>query len=147
MQGNRDECLRSLETAMKEVTGQRASSDGIAEYCTPGYVELQAATCWVNLGNSDEAVPVYQSALKSLPNAMRRDRGLCQTRLAVAHVVEGDKSRACQVGWQAVSTVRSATSARALGELQELRQRLAPWRRDEEVSALGREIRSLTSRA
>jgi tetratricopeptide (TPR) repeat protein len=75
MQGNRDECLRSLETAMNEVTGRRASSDGIAEYCTPGYVQLQAATCWVDLGNPDEAVPVYQSALKSLPNAMRRDRG------------------------------------------------------------------------
>ncbi len=145
LEGKRDDCLRSVEAALEEVTGRHASSDNIAEYCTPGYIEIQTATCWVDLGNPEQAVPVYQSALTSLPATMRRDRGLCLTRLAVAYAAEGNKEDACSIGLQAVSTVKSATSARALGELRQLRQRLAPWRRDEEVSGLGREIRALTS--
>lgn len=146
LQGDRDACLRSVELAIDEVTGRRANSDQIADYCTPSYIDIQAATCWVDLGSPQQAVPVYQRALTDLPNGMRRDRGLCLTRLAVAHAASGDRQSACDIGRQAVSTVRSATSGRALSELQGLRQRLAPWRRDEEVSGLGREIRALTSR-
>jgi len=145
LQGDRDACLRSVDAAIGEVTRRQANSDNIADYCTPGYIEIQAATCWVELDSPEQAVPIYRNALRSLPSSMRRDRGLCLTRLAVAHAAEGNKESACDIGRQAVSTVRSATSARALGELRELRQRLAPWRRDEEVSALGREIRALTS--
>ncbi len=145
LQGDRSACLRSAEEALREVTGSRANSDAIADYCTPGYIEIQAATCSVDLGKPQEAIPVYRSALSSLPPAMRRDRGICLTRLAVAHAAEGDKRSACDVGAQAVTTVRSATSARALSELRDLRQLLAPWRRDEEVSGLGREIQALTS--
>jgi hypothetical protein len=57
--------------------------------------------------------------------------------------VRGDKERAYDVGVQAVRTVRTATSGRVLRDLRQLRERLVPWRRDEEVLALSHEIKSL----
>jgi len=46
-------------------------------------------------------------------------------------------------GRRAVEVIRSATSSRALNELQRVRARLAPWRRHAEVSDLNERIRAL----
>lgn len=144
LRGDADDCARSLDAAMSEVTRPGADSDDIASYCVPAYVGMQAASCWTELNMPNRAVPVFEKALKTWPVVMRRDQGLCLTRLAVAHACRGDKASACEVGHRAVATVRSATSARALRELRRLRERLAPWRRDEEVSELSHSIKRLT---
>ena len=147
LRGSKSECARSLDAAMREVTRPGADADDIAPYCTPAYIAMQAATCWADLNAPSRAIPVFEKALATWPVFMRRDKGLCLTRLATAHASQGDKARACQVGHQAVKTVRSATSARALWELRRLRERLAPWRRDEEVSELSNAIKGLTRAA
>lgn len=120
-------------------------TDELSSYCTPAYIDMQAATCWAELDAPAEAVPVFEQALSTMPSGMRRDQGLCETLLASVHAVLGDKHTACVIGRQAVRTVRSATSARALVELRRLRERLAPWRRDEEVSELSLAIKQLTT--
>jgi tetratricopeptide (TPR) repeat protein len=144
LKGERDDCARSLDTALHEVSRPDANSDDLANYCTPSYVQMQSATAWHTLGQSDRAIPVFEEALARWPGHLRRDQGVCLTRLAVAHAERGDKTNACRVGKRAAQTVRSATSARALRELRHLRQKLAPWRRDDDVSDLNQLIKALT---
>lgn len=147
LRGDENQCARSLEAAMREVTRPGADADDIAPYCTPSYIAMHAATCWTDLNAPSRAIPVFKKALAAWPVFMRRDKGLCLVRLATAHAARGDKASACEVGRQAIKTVRSATSARALLELRRLRERLALWRRDEEVSELSNAIKGLARAA
>ncbi|WP_159104635.1 hypothetical protein [Plantactinospora sp. BB1] len=145
LRGRTEEAARALDTAMHEITRPDAEADDIASYCTPAYIRIQAGNCWSDLQAPSLAIPIFERALSELPRGLRRDRGLCQTRLASAHAAQGDKENACRVGHQALKTVQSATSARALRGLRQLRERLAPWRRDEEVSELCCAIKRLTT--
>jgi hypothetical protein len=145
LRGDHSGCARSIEAAIHEVAKPETDMDAIASYCTPGYVSMQAATCWSYLNSPGRAIPVFEKAATTLPAFMRRDQGLCLTRLATAYAAGGDKAGACSAGHKALKTVRSATSARALRELRKLRELLAPWRRDEEVSELNYSIKRLTS--
>ncbi|MFI6235247.1 hypothetical protein ACIBD9_16960 [Micromonospora sp. NPDC050784] len=145
LRGLADDARRAIDAATHELERPGADADDLASYCTPAYIEMQAASCWADLDAPDRAIPVFRRALATMPTGMRRDQGLCETRLALAHAAAGDKATACRVGHHAVRTVRTATSARALSELRRLRERLAPWRRDEEVSELSLAIKQLTT--
>jgi tetratricopeptide (TPR) repeat protein len=145
LRGDADDCARSIDAALREVTRPEVGEEPVASYCTPAYVSMQAATCWSDLKSPSRAIPIFEKAIATLPVFMRRDQGLCLTRLATAYASEGDKARACHAGQKALKTVRTATSARALHELRKLRELLAPWRRDEEVSELTHSIKRLTS--
>jgi tetratricopeptide (TPR) repeat protein len=147
LQGAADDCVRSLDAAMREVSRSDANSDPLATYCTPEYVAMESAASWANLGQSAKAIPVLERALTTWPAAQRRDLGLCQARLAGAYADQGDAVRAAAAGRQAVATVRSATSARAVRELSRVRETLAPWRRESDVAELIHLVRGLTRAA
>jgi transcriptional regulator with XRE-family HTH domain len=147
LRGQPDLCARSLDSAMAAVTSAAASSDPIADYCTPEYIAMEAAACWTLLGKSSRAVPIFERALNAWPQEQRRDLGLCQARLAGAYVDQGDLEQATDVAKLAVATLRSATSVRALRELAKVRDKLAPWRRDARVSELTGLIKGLSSAA
>jgi len=140
--GNAGECSRALETAYLEVM-RTTEPDGLTDYCTPGYIDMEAANSLTRLGRFGEAIAKYERSLLSWPDALRRDQGLCLARLGYTYAANEDVRQACVTGRQAVDVVRSAPSSRALSELQRLRVRLAPWRRDGEVSELGNRIRGL----
>jgi tetratricopeptide (TPR) repeat protein len=140
--GDSGECARALDTARDEVEREQRL-DGLTDYCTPGYIGMEAANCWTKLGQFDKAVAAYEQSLMSWPAELRRDQGLCLARLSHAHASREDIRSACSRGRQAVDVVRSAPSGRALSELQRLRVQLAPSRRDAEVSDLSDRIRSL----
>lgn len=141
--GNPSECARALDAAQAEVLRPYDAPDNLTAYCTPAYIGMEAASCWSKLGRFDSAVVTYERSLESWPESLRRDRGLCLARLTNAHAGQEDVERACAAGRQAVEVIRSATSSRALSELQRARVRLAPWRRNAEVSDLSDRIRSL----
>lgn len=140
--GNPGECARALEAAHAEVT-RPADPDGLTDFCTPAYIGMEAANCWSKLGDFDAAVATFERSLRAWPNELRRDQGLCLARLSYAYAGREDVAHACDAGRRAIDVVRSAPSSRALGELQRLRVRLAPWRRNAEVSDLTERIRSL----
>jgi transcriptional regulator with XRE-family HTH domain len=140
--GNAGECARALDAAHEQVT-RDAEPDGLTDYCTPAYIGMEAANSWSKLGRFDAAVSTFERSLQAWPEGLRRDRGLCLARLSYAHAGREDIERACATGREAVDVVRAAPSSRALGELQRLRVRLAPWRRNAEVSDLGDRIRGL----
>jgi transcriptional regulator with XRE-family HTH domain len=141
--GNPGECARALDAAYEEVLRPDDGPDGLTDYCTPSYIGMEAANCWSRLGRFDAAVATYERSLPTWPISLRRDQGLCLARLTNAYAGRGDFERAAATGRQAVDVVRSATSSRALNELQRVRVRLAPLRRHAEVSDLSDRIRSL----
>jgi tetratricopeptide (TPR) repeat protein len=144
---NAGECSRAIETALTEVSRPHDGPDDLTAYCTPSYIGMEAAACWSRLGRYDPAISVFERSLASWPDTMRRDQGLCLARLANAYAGREDVERACATARQAVNVIRSATSSRALVELQRVRVRLAPWRRDARVSDLSDRIRSLVQPA
>ncbi|GII24639.1 helix-turn-helix domain-containing protein [Planosporangium mesophilum] len=137
------ECARALDSAREEVLRPDDVSEDRAPYCTQSYIDMEAANCWSELGQFDSAIATYERSLETWPEALRRDQGLCLARLTNAHVGREDIERACQTGRRAIEIIKSATSSRALSELQRVRVRLAPWRRDAEVSDLSERIRRL----
>jgi tetratricopeptide (TPR) repeat protein len=141
--GEASDCAKAIDRAHHEVSQPDDVATELTLYCTPSYVAMEAAACWSQLGKHDSAITVYETSLRSWPDEYRRDHGLCLTRLAGAYAGREDVARACTTGRQAIEVVRSATSGRALRELQRLRVRLAPWRRDAEVSDLSERIRAL----
>jgi len=147
LDGDAESCARAIDGAVREVARAGTDVDELAGYCTLEYIEMEAAACWTELRRTDRAVSVLEHALPTWPAEMRRDLGLCQARLAVAHAAAGDATSACRVGAQAVVTASSATSGRTLRDLRRLRAMLAPWRRDAPVSELTERIRQLTRAA
>jgi tetratricopeptide (TPR) repeat protein len=144
VQGATSESARTLDRAYGAVSLPSAGSDDLAAYCTPSYIEMEAAACWSKLGSYDAAIPIFERSIRSLPAQQRRDQGVCLARLANAYVGRGDVDSACRAGRQAVEVVGAATSQRALRELQALRVRLLPWRKDAQALQVGDQIRHLT---
>jgi len=108
---------------------------------------MEAASSWTKLARFDSAIVTFERSLASWPDALRRDQGMCLARLANAYAGQEDPERACAIGRRAVDAIRSATSNRAVHELQNVRVRLAPWRRHAEVSDLSERIRGLVQPA
>jgi tetratricopeptide (TPR) repeat protein len=142
-QGGASDSAQTLDRAYHAVSLPSAGSDDLAAYCTPSYIEMEAAACWAKLGNYDAAIPIFERSIRSLPAQQRRDQGVCLARLANAYVGRGDVDSACRAGRQAVEVVGAATSQRALRELQALRVKLLPWRKDAEAWQVGDQIRHL----
>ncbi|HEX3829076.1 MAG TPA: hypothetical protein VHV82_17575 [Sporichthyaceae bacterium] len=124
--GQREDCLRSLGEAVAEVAIERDDADesDVAVYCTSQYIDMEIGNCWLLLGEPAKAVSVLERGLSSWPLGQERDRGLCLSRLAVAHARTGDLDAAAAIGLDAVAAVRRANSARSLDQLRRLRIQL-----------------------
>jgi tetratricopeptide (TPR) repeat protein len=143
--GTLSNCSKTIEQAYQEVSRPFTDVERFATYCTPAYLAMEAASCLVTLGQYDAAVPIYERSAATWPSDyQRRDQGLCLARLTVAYIGNSDIAGACRSGTQAVELVASATSTRALRELDAVRTRLLPWRHDAEVWELRNQIRQLT---
>jgi hypothetical protein len=130
LDGNARECERALDAAHAEVAaGGHDELRSLAGYCTPAYVEMEAADCWLLLGQPHRAVPILEAALPSWPVEYRRDRGLHLARLASAYTACDEVDRAREAAFEAAAMAEQTGSARVTDELARLQ--LAPhfgWR-------------------
>ena len=62
-----------------------AVEDDFAVYCSPNYIEMEAANAWLELGRTDQAIPVFEAAESGWSTDFRRDHGLCKSRLSLAY--------------------------------------------------------------
>jgi transcriptional regulator with XRE-family HTH domain len=83
--GNAEACARALDHAFQHAANASDDEADIARYCTPGYIEMEAAHCWIELGKPAKALTTLQQGLADWHSDFRRDLGLCLARLAVAH--------------------------------------------------------------
>ena len=110
--GSPDECASTLELAFEFAERSVDSENDLAQYCTPEYVEMEAAHCWIELGKQDKAIGTLQHSLAGWKPEFRRDLGLCLARLAVAHASSDQIENALIVADRALEIARETKSFR-----------------------------------
>jgi transcriptional regulator with XRE-family HTH domain len=119
--GNELACQRKLDDALDfAVQSQREQEAGPGRYCTPGYVEIQRATCWITLGKPKRAIDLFERELARLPLVHRRDRGVYLARLSVAYGANGDRDASCAKAQDALMIAQTTGSGRIITELRPL---------------------------
>jgi hypothetical protein len=128
MLSERPEFERSVDLAIVQASaGAEQDADDLAAYCTPSFVAMEAGMSWLQLGQAEAAVRVFEQSLAAWPAGREtRDRGICRARLATATAVQGDTGRSCLAGAEAVMIGRSTGSARIRRQLRALTRELAP---------------------
>jgi transcriptional regulator with XRE-family HTH domain len=139
--GDEVACQQTLDDALELASiGQDSSEGGPGRYCTVAFVELQRATCLMELGQARPAIESFERGLASLPTIHRRDRGVYLGRLALAYAIDGDPEAASAMGLQAAQVAYATGSARIGTELHRLRSCLTPWRDHPAVASLNRAL-------
>lgn len=138
LDGEERACHRLLDQAHE--LASPASDDGDARsghgsFCTPAYVEVQRARCWLELRKPQRAVATFENALPALPSVYRRDRGMALAGLASAYAGQGDPEQAATTAAEALDIARAAGSVRILNVLTSVERSLTVHRRLPAVAA------------
>ncbi|MEU6661282.1 Twin-arginine translocation pathway signal [Streptomyces sp. NPDC046821] len=103
---------------------------------TPGYLEVQRATCYGRLGLGREAGDLWSQVLSVVPETARRDRGVYMARQATAVAGAGDPDQAVDIARNVAEIAVETRSARMRRELGTLQQAMRPW----QDAPIGREL-------
>jgi tetratricopeptide (TPR) repeat protein len=137
------DCASTLELAFKFAERSVDSEKDLAQYCTPEYVEMEAAHCWIELGQADKAIGTLQHSLAGWKPDFRRDLGLCLARLAVAHASNGQIENALIVAGRSLEIARDTKSFRTVDQLTRIPGILIARGAEDEARRFDRRIRSL----
>ena len=132
--GERSDCYALLDQAVTTL----AAHPDVTVPAAPAYLHHydlgtlteQSAACYQVTGHADRAVTILQDTIAAMSPALVRDRGHITAKLAVActRTRQPDPARAATLGLDALAAARQTGSARILGELRTLDQRLtAQW--------------------
>lgn len=126
--GQRTACLRAIDEA-REMTGRLDDhpESPWATWLDGAYIDVQRGRCLSALGDHAKAATVFQQAIRDLPTAFRRDRGVYLAREALAHAGAREPEQAAGVGMQAVAIAHDTQSGRVIDELARVGTSLAPW--------------------
>jgi helix-turn-helix protein len=126
--GQRRECDQLLDDAAR-LAGQVDDEHvwGNACHRTPGWVEVQRATCYGRLGADQEAASLWRQILGGMSRSARRDTAVFRTRHAISLAATGEPEQAGHIARDMVALVRETGSARLRGELLALRKKMSPW--------------------
>ncbi|MFF3493725.1 Twin-arginine translocation pathway signal [Streptomyces sp. NPDC002795] len=94
---------------------------------TPGYLEVQRATCYGRLGLGREAGALWSQVLDIVPETARRDRGVYMARQATAAAVAKDPDQAVHIARDVADIAVETRSARMRRELSTLQRAMRPW--------------------
>jgi tetratricopeptide (TPR) repeat protein len=139
--GQSNDCASTLELAFKFAERSVDSEKDLAQYCTPEYVEMEAAHCWIELGQADKAIGTLQHSLAGWKPEFRRDLGLCLARLAVAHASSGQIENALIVADRSLEIVCDTKSFRTEAQLARIPGMLIARGAEDEARRFDRRIR------
>lgn len=121
LDGDSLQCERALDDARAQVALKSDDADpliqALAGYCTPGFVEMEAADCWLLLGRPERAVPIFEGELASWPKTYRRDRAVHLARLTSAYAACHRVDDAERTAVQALAMAEQVGSSRVTEEL------------------------------
>lgn len=112
------------------------TSTELSPYCTTSYLQMEAAHCLLTLRRPADAERACSTALAQWPEALGRDRTLCQARHAVALLGVREIDHACHTALAAVEGVRAAPSGRTIQLLRSVVTQLRPYSRNSDVKTL-----------
>jgi hypothetical protein len=138
LDGNDQAAQRLLDEAHTWAAGDTFGDarEGHGSYCTPGYIEIQRATCWLATGQPKKAISLYEDSLRTLPTVYQRNRATALTRLAAAYAADSQPEQAANTAHAALPVARSAGSKRIVGEIKNVGTELIPYRALPAVAAL-----------
>ena len=128
LDGQRTACLRAIDGAREQA--DRLDADPESPWATwldSAYIDVQRGRCLSALGDHAKAATVFQQAIRDLPPAFRRDRGVYLAREALAHAGAREPEQAAEVGMQAAAIAHDTQSGRVIDELARVGTGLAPW--------------------
>ncbi|MFE0772630.1 Twin-arginine translocation pathway signal [Streptomyces sp. NPDC058861] len=94
---------------------------------TPGYLEVQRATCYGRLGLGAEASALWTQVLDVVPGTARRDRGVYMARHATAAATAREPEQAVEIAREVATIAVETGSARMRRELATLERVMRPW--------------------
>ncbi|MFF5451895.1 Twin-arginine translocation pathway signal [Streptomyces sp. NPDC012950] len=94
---------------------------------TPGYLEVQRATCYGRLGLGEEASDLWTQVLAAVPGTARRDRGVYMARHATAAATARQPEQAVEIAREVATIAVETGSARMRRELTTLERAMRPW--------------------
>ncbi|MFD0146225.1 MULTISPECIES: Twin-arginine translocation pathway signal [unclassified Streptomyces] len=94
---------------------------------TPGYLEVQRATCYGRLGLGAEAGALWSQVLDIVPSTARRDRGVYMARHATAAAAAREPEQALEIARAVAEIAVETRSARMRRELVTLERAMRPW--------------------
>ena len=94
---------------------------------TPGYLEVQRATCYGRLGLGREAGVLWGQVLAGVPVTARRDRGVYMARQAVAAASAQSPDEAVAIAREVAVVAVETGSVRMRRELGALERAMRPW--------------------
>jgi tetratricopeptide (TPR) repeat protein len=109
--GDEAAAFRAFDLALEEAA---RGDEGPGRYCTPGYVEMKRAACWLRFGHFDQAIAAFERELARLPAVHRRDRGRYLARLSSAYAATGNHAQASATAAEARAVARATGSKRIL---------------------------------
>ncbi|WP_190023978.1 tetratricopeptide repeat protein [Streptomyces hiroshimensis] len=123
-------------TLVAESAAEAVSATGLdTSYCTPTYIEMQRANCWIDLGKPQQAIELFEGHLEALPQVFRNDRGVYLARLGRAYVRAGELERGAEAATKSLGIVRYTGSARTFGVLSAVADTLTSERNLPTVAA------------
>ncbi|WP_406014013.1 Twin-arginine translocation pathway signal [Streptomyces sp. NBC_00984] len=106
---------------------------------TPGYLEVQRATCYGRLGLGAEAGALWSQVLAVVPETARRDRGVYMARQATAAAAAQEPDQAVEITRSVATIAVETRSARMRRELVTLERAMRPW----QDAPVGRDLAEL----
>ncbi len=140
-----DDCASTLELAFTFAERSADSERDLARWCTPEYVEMEAAHCWIELGQADKAIGALQHSLARWKPEFHCSLGLCLARLAVAYAISDQIENALIVADRSLEIVRDARSFRTENQLARIPGILIARGAGDEARRFDRSMRSLKS--
>ncbi len=140
IQGDGDRSAKAIDRAMIEAAEPFDGEIDLAVYCTTGYIEMEAANCWLELGKPEAALGRLAEEVEAWDPRFRRDRAMSLARLAHAQVKAGDTLAGMETALLAADTNRAVQSGRVRDRLELVVAELFEQGGDE---SLVRELRSI----
>ncbi len=115
-------------------------------YCTPTYVEIQRANCWIDLGDPSRAIRLFEEEIAALPQVFRNDRSVYLARLARAYAKTGEPEPCAEAAGKALAIVAQTGSARTLAELTAVARAVPPRQKVPAIAAFTERLQIVRDR-
>ncbi len=111
---------RQLDAATELIGKPQQSGPAYLRFITPGFADMQRATCYTDAGHPQPAITILQAKITALPATWHRDRAVNLARLGSAHAVAREPDAAALAGIGSLTEARRAGSKHAIAELRDL---------------------------
>ncbi|MFI9806473.1 transcriptional regulator [Streptomyces sp. NPDC052301] len=123
--------------AMEQADASSGDDPAWIRHFDEAYLADELAHCARDLGQSEQAARYAEQSLAGHPEARARRRAIGYVLLATAQVQQREVEQACSTGLKAVELLETLRSNRGAEYLEDLQQRLEPFREEAVVREFG----------